>query len=55
MKTKRADTEVVGPLRIERAVMDKIRKYCEAEERTIQQQIRKILRDWADVNGIAKK
>ena len=44
MKTKRADTEVVGPLRIERAVMDRIRKTAEREERTHIQQINYILR-----------
>jgi hypothetical protein len=47
-RTKKADTEVVGPLRIERAVMERIRKTAEREERTQIQQINYILRRWVE-------
>ena len=47
-RTKKPDTEVVGPLRIERPVMDKIRKTAEREERTHAQQINYILRRWVE-------
>jgi hypothetical protein len=47
-RTKKADTEVVGPLRIEKAVMDKIRKVAERDERTYIQQINFVLRKWVE-------
>lgn len=44
-RQKSPETEVVGPLRIERSVMDKIRKVAEREERTCVQQINHILKE----------
>jgi hypothetical protein len=39
-------TEVVGPIRIEKKVMDEIRRVSSIEERTYSKQIGKILKEW---------
>lgn len=54
-RKKLCTKEVVGPLYIDGGVMDEIRVYCEAEKRTIEKQIQKILSDWVDINRVPKR